>query len=636
MTNKKTLIITLVAIKAAGKIVYKENFHKGLNIIRGHNGTGKSTIMELISYGLGADIKKHSWKKEALACDEITIALCINGKNYVFQRAIEGENSHPPIRIYEGEYEESLSSNDGWMIYKNAKSENRKSYSMQIFDLLGIEQNSTADNESLTMHQFMRILYADQDTPAGKIFRTEPFIYDKESMRKAIGEYAFGFDDLKAHSLRQKLYIAEKSFEKLDEELKIIYRVLGRTNTKNSTKEIESEIDTLVESLNKNSTSMEILKTQNLKTVSTVEISKESIDVRNKISEIINIINTLESELISINYDISESHEFIESLKNRKTSLIQAQLTANSIGTMGYKFCPICLTEISTHVDNEHCYLCKSPKDKSLQDDSYIQSLNELDFQISETSTLIKIHSEKKQELTSILMSHSESLSRLRARFNEISSFTNDYEIATIKIANERGFIEAQIEALKEHLSLAAELDAKREAKQLLQTEINSLSEQLSRLEYSRKKRIDSVKNIISDLVIRILRHDEGVEPAFESASKFEFDFASDSIKLDDRSNFSASSNVLLKNSFHLAAFYNSVIDSEFRIPCFSMFDNIEDKGMVAERSNAFQRTIAELCEELQSPFQLIITTSMVDPTLNNDAYGVGPYYEKGTHTLAM
>ena len=39
-------------------------------------------------------------------------------------------------------------------------------------------------------------------------------------MRKAIGEYTFGFDDLEAHSLRQKLYEANKAFDKLEDELK--------------------------------------------------------------------------------------------------------------------------------------------------------------------------------------------------------------------------------------------------------------------------------------------------------------------------------------------------------------------------------------------------------------------------------
>lgn len=73
MTNKTTLVINRVVIAQSGNIAYDEKFHTGLNVIRGENGVGKSSIIELISYGLGADIKKTKWKKEALLCSEVII-----------------------------------------------------------------------------------------------------------------------------------------------------------------------------------------------------------------------------------------------------------------------------------------------------------------------------------------------------------------------------------------------------------------------------------------------------------------------------------------------------------------------------------------------------------------------------------
>ena len=126
----------------------------------------------------------------------------------------------------------------------------------------------------------------------------------------------------------------------------------------------------------------------------------------------------------------------------------------------------------------------------------------------------------------------------------------------------------------------------------------------------------------------------EELKPAFNNAERFDFDFATDSLRLDDRANFSASSNVILKNAFHLATLIVAVRDNEFRLPVFMMFDNIEDKGMKEARSQNFQRIIVDKISELKGSFQIIMTTSMVDDTLNNDEYGVGPYYEKGDHTL--
>ena len=64
------------------------------------------------------------------------------------------------------------------------------------------------------------------------------------------------------------------------------------------------------------------------------------------------------------------------------------------------------------------------------------------------------------------------------------------------------------------------------------------------------------------------------------------------------------------------------------------MFDNIEDNGMTEERSHNFQKILFDSCKDVSSDYQLIMTTSMVDPLLNNSEFGVGPFYNKGEHTL--
>ncbi|MCY1459553.1 hypothetical protein D9M71_770370 [compost metagenome] len=64
------------------------------------------------------------------------------------------------------------------------------------------------------------------------------------------------------------------------------------------------------------------------------------------------------------------------------------------------------------------------------------------------------------------------------------------------------------------------------------------------------------------------------------------------------------------------------------------MLDNIEDKGMMEARSQNFQRVLVEKCDELENDYQVICTTSMIDPKLNTSSYVTGPFYKKGEHTL--
>ena len=66
------------------------------------------------------------------------------------------------------------------------------------------------------------------------------------------------------------------------------------------------------------------------------------------------------------------------------------------------------------------------------------------------------------------------------------------------------------------------------------------------------------------------------------------------------------------------------------------LLDNIEDKGMTESRSQNFQRQLVSMCDELENDYQLIFTTSMIDPGLDKSEYVVGPFYRKGEHTLNL
>lgn len=45
----------LYVLTTDGKVAYDEPFHHGVNIIRGANSSGKSTITHLLFYGLGGE-----------------------------------------------------------------------------------------------------------------------------------------------------------------------------------------------------------------------------------------------------------------------------------------------------------------------------------------------------------------------------------------------------------------------------------------------------------------------------------------------------------------------------------------------------------------------------------------------------
>jgi ABC-type uncharacterized transport system ATPase component len=66
-----TLIVKRLVIQRKELAVYDEQFHLGVNVIRGENSSGKSTILNSIFYGLGGDLTE--WSEVALLCTRVVL-----------------------------------------------------------------------------------------------------------------------------------------------------------------------------------------------------------------------------------------------------------------------------------------------------------------------------------------------------------------------------------------------------------------------------------------------------------------------------------------------------------------------------------------------------------------------------------
>src|SRR4051812_47666361 len=100
----------LVVITLSGETAYDERFHHGVNIIRGENSSGKSTITNLIFYVLGAEFT--DFVPEAKNCAEVIAETEMNGAVITIRRAIELDDeakvkTRIPMYFYWGSYDES-------------------------------------------------------------------------------------------------------------------------------------------------------------------------------------------------------------------------------------------------------------------------------------------------------------------------------------------------------------------------------------------------------------------------------------------------------------------------------------------------------------------------------------------------
>ena len=87
MLHKPTLLVRRLVITKDGHHVYDEEFHIGVNVIRGKNSSGKSSISDFLFYGLGGELTK--WKNEAKTCDFVFVEVDLNKDIFTLKREID-------------------------------------------------------------------------------------------------------------------------------------------------------------------------------------------------------------------------------------------------------------------------------------------------------------------------------------------------------------------------------------------------------------------------------------------------------------------------------------------------------------------------------------------------------------------
>lgn len=622
------LFVNRFAVCKSSKFVYNQKFHRGVNIIRGVNGTGKSTIIDLLSYNLGAVIT--DWTLEQRSCDWVIAEVELNGNVFCLKRDIT-ESGQAKMSIYEGNFTEALNSVTGWTQYSMRRSEERHSYSQQIFELLGLPRHTTDDSKNLTMHQIIRLMYVDQLSSTTKLLK-EDKEYDNATIRRAIGEYLLGIDDLEAHNLRQNLITANKDFEKLNGELNAIYRLFGNEASQINEQALNNDIAEIATRLEE----LKSLKKETLRHTldeSNHSANEKANNLQDEIDKLVSKKQELETTKNEITIELLDTELFFTSLNDRKVALGNSRLTFSSLGQINFKYCPACLEPISDQ-SHSNCALCKTKKVDREKDIAYVQMLNELNFQIRESEVLIKEFREQIDSINGLLPGINRRISEAKFEYNELETTANGKDAIISEIASEMGFCKSQMLALEDRRNHVKKVEALRQEKITANALILEIQDKLDQVNAMQAERYKETYEAIEEAASELLAKDGSYEPTFDSAEDVSFDFAKDKMFVNGRNKFSASSMVVMKNSIRLAIFTCAVNDKQARLPNFLMMDNIEDKGMVDERSQNFQRLIVESCEKLQYAHQLIFTTSMIAPELDGSSMCVGPMYKKGMHTL--
>ena len=633
---RPNLEIVDLSIFRRGQLVFSEVFHTGLNIIRGENSSGKSTIMDFIFYGLGGDLLEHQWRESALLCDTITMGVKLNGKDVTLQRDVEQKSSQP-MRIFFGPSSDALeSSGAGWERYSFRRGQS-ESFSQVMFRLLGLPEVQYGEaNTKITMNQVLRLLYSDQLSSVEKLFRGQPF--DDAITRQTVGHLLLGAfsDDYYTARLNLKTYEAE--MKDVVSRISTLIKLHGRDGHPLTEDWIDQEYLRLQKELDDLNSQIEETEEQVFSAQFEDRLSLNDQETTYaRVKELQTQIGKLNEELDFLELEASDSAEFIASLTKKLHALHESKMVVDELNALKFDFCPACFAPVQGTEVEGACTLCKQASKESQVKERALRLINEYARQKQNSIDLQAGRQRQISDLKANLTKITELWEQAGRHYTvSLRSPTTELRTRLRSLNREAGYAQRKLEELASRKSAVAELKEAQNRRDELQRKIDDVRSVIETAEKRDRDQISKARRSIELEVLDFLRRDLERQSTFKNADKVDFEFDGDRISVNGESFFSASSMVYLRNSFIASFAVAAANQSSFSHPRFLLMDTVEDKGMEPERSRNFQRLLHEKSKAAKSSNQIIIATSMIAPELDKPEITVGDFYTHQNRTLRI
>jgi hypothetical protein len=360
-----------------GKVAYDEEFHSGVNIIRGENSSGKSTIAHFIFYVLGGAF--NNWVKEAKQCNLVKAEIEVNKQIITIKRTVE-DHTKAPIYFYFGSFEDSSSESAEWKKYGYDKTSERKSFSNVLFKELDFP--IVYGDSNITMHQVLRLLYVDQDSPTNSLFLYEQF--DSQLTRETVSDLLLGIYNEELYLNKIQLRKDKSKLDDVKGNIKGIKKVIENPQNLDPIN-LNTQIENSNILLQQISEEIILLKEEK-KRVSYSKRSKLDFQILNdKAVKSRELLLSLEEKENQISYETVDTESFVESLKLKLNAIRNSIKTREYLGEFQLEQCPECLNPLTTQVSNSHCKLCKSEVDSTEGLKQARKIAHEIEFQIKES-----------------------------------------------------------------------------------------------------------------------------------------------------------------------------------------------------------------------------------------------------------
>ena len=537
------LEVTRMIVKRGALEVYNAEFHSGLNIIRGENSSGKSTILDFLFYGLGGELA--DWRESALLCSEVMLEVAINGHLAVLSREISATSGRP-MRILFGDFG-NINETSDWALYPYKRSTSKESFSQILFRLMGMPEATGDENNNITMHQVLRLIYADQLSPVDRIFRFEPF--DTPLTRQTVGDLLCGAYDDHLYRTQLRLRQANKEYSDATTEWRNLVGAFKSEKHALTLDWVNGERAILQQRLAKTHAEAEALEEQ----IFNAEVS-DGLTLKEQnyaYKELVRAQQTLlkfREERDALQLEFSDSASFINALYTKREQLRDAETTAEALKGISFIYCPSCFAPLEDSAGEHSCALCKSPFDKGRAQARILSVINETGLQLKQS---LQLQTERSEELSTLEMKIAEAerfWSGLSERYKLLNRLPSTELRSKARVLYRKaGYLEREIEDIGQKASLIERIDALSTARQNLNVEISTLKDIVEVNERQQSERLRRAYTQISDGTIHFLQRDLQRQDTFSMAQSISFSFGDDRLAVNGESFFSCQFNGLFE-----------------------------------------------------------------------------------------
>lgn len=623
-------------VSRKGHIAYDETFHNGLNIIRGQNSSGKSSIMDFLFYVLGGDLLESQWREASLLCDQVVAGVLVNGVDITIAREID-PRSQRPMRMFEGPIEEALNSAaEGWSLYSYSRGSG-DSFSQVLFRYLGLPEVQYGEtNTKITINQVLRLLYSDQLSSVERIFRDQRF--DDATTRQTVGELLLGAYSNAYYSARLKKRELDDQIKENESQIRSLIRLHSKSGHPLTIEWVASEKLTIEREIDRLAEQIQEAENQIFQAGVTDRLTlSEQRQAHEEVLKYQRLLAFAQQQLDELEIERADSEEFITALEKRLEELHHSQDVLTEFDLLKFEFCPSCLAPISEHEVEGACHLCKSAYDHDRVRRRSLQLINEYSRQREKSTELLKKRADQILEKRTEISGYKEFWQQASERYSVvIRNPTTELRSQLSRLNRELGYKKRELEELAAKQAVAEELAELARLRADLSGQLEGTN---ATIEFEQRRTISQKAQAAAKIqseVLFFLKSDLERQSTFASATEITFEFDADRIAVDGESFFSASSMVYLRNSFLAGLLFAAANDRTFSHPRFLIMDTVEDKGMEPDRSRNFQRLLSQKSDEAISEHQIIIATSMIAHELDIPSITVGDFYTHDNRTLKI